>query len=140
MYRTSSHIDLFNFHDSPVQAVESSGNDVQLSLAFAHIGASHPANRLGEAQCIKPCLVTFHEVSSRSAQVWSEEERAFRPHPEPLTPIRDDIMEFEASETAGGWSIKLTGFHAAGWAEWTLLCSSISIAWSEFAGMAWYES
>ena len=140
MYQASSQIDLFELHDSPVQAIAIRDGQVQLDLEFASIRKEHACNPYHKAQTIKPCSLLFQGVKDQLAQVFSETERVFKPHPDPSSPIDGDIIEFEVAEATDQLAVKLAGFHQSGWVEWRFTCSSGQVTWSEFAGSAWYES
>jgi|GEM_PF-6027497 len=139
MHQTSKNINLFELHDAVVCSIETVKEEIVLSLSFAFISASHESNPFGKAQTIKPCAIIFQGVSNPDTKIWNDKERVFEAHPEPEKPIYNEIMEFEAVEQLHGHYIKITGYHLAGWAEWSFICKSFIVSWGEFSGDAWYE-
>ena len=140
MYKASTNIELFDLHDGPVHAISIEGTAITLELEFAIIGRDHPANPCPSAQYIKPCTLQFQGVSLHSTNVWVESTRSFAPHPCTSSPIEGDVIEFEPVASGEGYSVKLAGFHTAGWSEWQFSCTSVFVSWAEFGGEAWYES
>ena len=139
MHQASAQIELFDLHDGPVRAISIEGVAITLELEFAIIGRGHRANPYPSAQYVKPCTLQFQGVSSQSSKVWVESTRSFAPHPCPSSPIEGDVIEFEPVASSEGYSVKLAGFHTAGWSEWRFNCKSVFVSWAEFSGKAWYE-
>ena len=137
-FRSRSAINEFVFHDSSIVDIELNGRNVRVNLAFAHILKGHPSNPMETAQCIKPCVIEFIDVSSQSARLWDETARAFKEHPAPHSPLSCEISKFYAGELNDRVRARVTGFHREGWSEWTLECAAIEVAWDEFAGSAWF--
>lgn len=139
LYETATRIDLFNLHDAEIVAIDVGAATTRLDLRFAYIGKGHEANPHGTDQLIKPCSLVFRDVTDHRVRLWSENTRQFLPHDEPARPIDDCIIQFNVTETEDDTSILLSGFHRLGWTEWQFRCESVTVAWSAFCGVAWYD-
>lgn len=139
-YETATRIDLFNLHDAEIVAIDVGPTMTRLDLRFAYIGKAHEANPHDTDQLIKPCSLVFRKVSDQRVRLWSESARRFEPHTEPGRPIDDCIIQFELAGTPSDAAITLSGFHRLGWTEWQFRCESVTVAWSAFCGVAWYDS
>lgn len=139
MHQTSKNINLFELHDAVISSITIEKEEIILSLSFAFISSSHEANPFDKAQIVKPCTIIFQGVINPDTKIWNDKERVFETHPDPEKPIHNEIMEFEAIEYLHEHHIKITGYHPAGWAEWSFICKSFIVSWSKFSGNAWYE-
>lgn len=139
LYETASRIDLFNLHDAGIVAIDIGATTTRLDLRFAYIGKGHEANPRGTDQLIKPCSLVFRNVSEQRVRLWSESTRQFLPHGEPARPIDDCIIQFDVTTTEDDTAILLSGFHRLGWTEWQFRCESVTVIWSAFCGVAWYD-
>ena len=135
MPSTTERFDLLDFHDATIEEIIVAGSTIEIRLGFANIMESHPSNPYAVAKCIENCTLLFESVKEATANLYSDSEKKFVPHPDPTAPIEWEILE---AEEMPGKGFSLKGMHSLGWSEWLIFCPEFQLNWVAFSNDAWF--